>query len=299
MVVLGFSGMMTAGGADAAEARGLPALVLSSTAVVPGETVAITGSSWPPHRLLQAQVCGGGLLAVSSDCDITHAVGFGPADNGVVATSLIVTVPPVPCPCVVLVTQLQPNAVERLPITIAGAPSAPLPAPPPPIHQDVTISDVHVVDQSSWTSWFGAAASRELVLTVHNGGATPVRPLLLARWEQGGSSVVITSPRAAMLRGGGTTQIDAPFALSTFAHGQFPVMGSVTGSAFDVRFASATSTTPWGLYGLAVVLAVCALLALAVLLGDRRQNDVRPGPLEGPDVGNEATAQLSQIGAGR
>ena len=224
--------------------------------LTPGETVAITGTDWPAHKLLQAAVCGGGPLAVSSECDLTHAIGFGSADNGVVAASLTVTVPPAPCPCVILVTQVNPSATESLPVTIEGAPTGSVPTQPLRPRRTVRVSDVQVVSQSSWTSWFGAAAPRQLVVTVHNGGSVAIRPLLVAKWIDGSDNYVITSPTPKLLRPGATTQLTAPFSLSTFAHGQFAVVGKVTGAGFDDRFADSTATTPWGLYILLIVLAV-------------------------------------------
>ena len=122
-LLLGISGVaVMAGSMEAAQASGLPQLELSTSVLTPGETLSITGTDWPAHKLLQAAVCGGGPIAVSSECDLTDAVQFGSADNGVVNAALTVTVPPVPCPCVILVTQVNPSAAESLPVTIEGAP---------------------------------------------------------------------------------------------------------------------------------------------------------------------------------
>ena len=95
---------------DGAAAAGLPPLGLSATALSPGQSVTINGVHWPPGRVLEAYVCGGGLLSVSSDCDIPHGVAFGPADNGVIEASLTVTVPPYP---VSLCCHGRPGNAER------------------------------------------------------------------------------------------------------------------------------------------------------------------------------------------
>ena len=50
-------------------------------------------------------------------------------------------------------------------------------------------------------------------------------------------------------------------------------MGKVTGAGFTDRCASTTSTTPWALYVLAIVLAVCILLAVGAFVGRRRGDD--------------------------
>jgi hypothetical protein len=243
------------------------------------------------------------LRAVSQDCDLTHAVDFTANTSGLVGASLVVTIPPVPCPCVVLVTQVDPPSAEHpLPITIAGAPSAPLPPPLPPASA-VTISHVHVVSRSSWTSWFGAAAPRELVLTVHNGEPYPVLPLLVAHVVQGSQTYVITSPVPRSLPVGGTARITAPFSLSTFAHGNFSVVGTVTrgndeGDFVGDAFSLPTSTAPWALYALGIMLgaAVVGLVALAVRR--RSGGDAQGGvPLEPKDLDEDPTTQLTDIGA--
>ena len=207
-LLLGISSVaVTAGLVEPAEAAGLPQLKLNTSVLSPGEKVTITGTGWPAHKLLQAAMCGGGPLAVSSECDlIGPAIQFGSADNGVVAASLTVTVPPVPCPCVILVTQVNPSAAESLPVTIEGAPTGSFPTSPFPARPTVRVSDVQVVSQSSWTSWFGAAAPRELIVTVHNRGSAAVRPLLVAEWIDGSDHYVITSPIPKALRAGGTAQ---------------------------------------------------------------------------------------------
>jgi len=258
--------------------------------------VTIVGHGWPAHKVLQAAVCGGGPLAVSSECDLGHAIGFVPADNGVVQASLVVAIPPAPCPCVLLITQQNTSAAEALPITIRGAPRAPVPAQPAPVRPAVTVSNVHVVAEGSWTTWFGAAAPRELVLTVRNGSANPVRALLVAHWVRGSDNYVITSPPPRVLRPGESEQVVASFALSTFSHGQFAVVGNVTGAGFEDGLVSSTSTMPWALYALLIVLAMSILLSVAAFLGRRRddEGDVDPSS---HDLNEEPRAQLTLTGA--
>ena len=295
--LLGLSGAAAmAGSVDPAGAAGLPQLELSTSVLTPGETVAITGTDWPAHKLLQAAVCGGGPLAVSSECDLTHAIGFGSADNGVVAASLTVTVPPVPCPCVILVTQVNPSAAESLPVTIEGAPTGSFPTPPFPARPTVRVSDVQVVSQSSWKSWFGAAAPRELIVTVHNAWIRSGPSAPGGQMDRRIRQLRDHEPDAEGVCGaGGTAQLTAPFSLSTFAHGQFAVVGKVTGAGFDDRFADTTSTTPWGLYILLIVLAVGILFAVGAFIGRRADEHTEEIPPP-PDMQDEPTAQLIETG---
>jgi hypothetical protein len=281
------------------EAAGLLPLTLSKTLVAPGAVITIQGSHWPAPRQLQAAVCGAGFQAVSSDCDLTHAISFGPSDNGTFRALLVVAVPPSPCPCVVMITQVNPSGVERLPITIEGAPSAAVPAPLRVGRPAISISNVRILSSSSWTSWFGTAAPRELLVTVHNDGSDSVRPLVVAGWTQGSGRYVITSPPAKLLGAGRSMQIAAAFSLSTFASGQFLVSGQVTGAGFDRSFVTSTSTTPWGLYFLGMLIAVGILLAVAVLIGRRNIDNSRDGCDRIPDIDyrDQIATLPNQIGA--
>jgi hypothetical protein len=202
-----------------------------------------------------------------------------------------------------LVTEVEPPAGEHpLPITIEGARSAPLPPPLPP-PRAVTVSHVRVVSKSSWTSWFGAAAPRELVLTVHNGEPYAVLPLLVARVVQGSENYIIKSPMPRTLPVGGTERITAPFSLSTFAHGNFAVVGTVTrgndeGDFERDAFSLSTSTTPWALYVIVIALGFGVLALIASAFWRRRRHGTRqPDPLEIKEPDDDPTAQLTHTGA--
>ena len=283
---------------SAAGARTAPTLSLSSATVAPGQSVGLSGEHWPPHLILQASICGGLALQGHEDCDLGRSITFGPADNGVVQTSMSVGIPPAPCPCVVLVTSTDPtSAVEMtVPIDIQGAPTAtPRPAPPP-YRPTVMVVDAHVVSVSSWTSWFGTAAAKELIVAVRNIGHGPIRPLLAARWIDSKTSHVIQAPPSKTIRAGRTVTLAAPFSLSTLTWGHEELTGEVQGTTFDVAFSTGTSTYPWGLLLLAALisLATVALLVRSVI---RQRRHEHPRPTEG-DVASKGkpSGALSETG---
>jgi hypothetical protein len=281
-----------------------PPLTLSTTVAAPGETVTIRGTGWPASQKLQAAVCGGGAQTTSQDCDLAHEVESISTNTGLVGLPLVVTIPPVPCPCVVLVTALDPFALRALPITIVGASTAPVHPPAAPRRQ-VTISHVHIVSKGSWTSWFGAAAPRELVLTVHNGAPYPVLPLLVAHVVQGSHNFPITSPTPKPLPIGGTSRITAPFSLSTFAHGDFSVVGMVTEGNYEEGFVSdefalPTSTTPWALYGIGIILGAGVLAVVVAAVLRRRGGEKHPSePVDPKTRDDDPTPHLTPTGAAR
>ena len=67
----------------------------------------------------------------------------------------------------------------------------------------------------------------------------------------------------------GDHQLTAPFSLSTFAHGQFAVVGSVTGSRVRRPVREHHVHDTMGLYILLIVLAVGFLLAVGAFIGRR------------------------------
>lgn len=277
-----------------------PTLSLGSTSLVPGQSVAISGANWPRHELFQATLCGGDALLGSADCANGAAVAFAPADvGGVIQATLPVTDPPTPCPCVVQITRVHPpEVVDTVPVTVVGMPSETPVTPPALRPPSLRVSGVHVVSVSSWAAWFGAAAPRELVLTVHNAGAEPIRPLLAAHWIEGGVSHVIATPRARVIPVGGTARLTATFHLSTLSWGTMRVVGQVVGTTFAVNLRTETSTYPWGLLvvGIVIVAGLLALIVLAVVRRRRRKRrDGGAPPAEGlpPEpVDDEPTVRL-------
>lgn len=282
----------------AATAGAQPTLSLSSSTVNPGQSVGLSGTHWPLHVILQASVCGGFALLGHPECDLGRSITFGPADDGVVQTAISVSLPPQPCPCVVLVTQVDPpsSLQMQLPITIVGAPSAAPPVAPPPFQPTVRVVSAHVRSDSSWTAWFGAAAARTLVVQVRNTGLGSIRPLLVAQWLDGTTYHVIASPRARTLPTDRTITLVAPFTLSTFAFGHKQVIGQIEGTTFTTNFSTDTSDYPWGLLLLAIVI-VMGLLAL-ISTSYRRRLRQKPGDQRalGSHTGVNTDNELSQTG---
>jgi hypothetical protein len=299
LAVLVVAALVAARLGPSAGASTSPTLRLSSTTVAPGQTVGLSGDHWPPHLVLQASICGGEALQGHEECDLSRSITFGPADDGVVQTSMSVGIPPTPCPCVVLVTSTDPtmNLTMTVPIDIQGAPTAPPTPAPRPYQPLVAVLHPHVVSVSSWTSWFGAAAAKELVVSVHNTSRGPLRPLLAARWVDGTTSHVISTPRSRTVQAGRTVTLVAPFSLSTFAWGHKELVGQLQGTTFDVDFSTGTSTYPWGLLILAVVIFLAVVTSVVRAVLRRRRHD-HPEPLEGDVLDtDDISRQPNETGA--
>ena len=283
-----FAGTAIPAGATIAASRAEPELHLQTDVLTPGQSVAITGSGWPTGSTLQAVLCGANAVNGSADCVQAAAVTMSPGPNGVVDGLLRVFPPPQPCPCVVVVSSLAPAKSITLPVQVVGTPTAPVrPASPQYQPQPLKVR-ARVTGASSLGSVFGAPASRTLVLTVTNTGQSSVPNLVVsAGWGRNGNADhLIAPPAAGALAPGQTRRISIPFELDALSFGSYHVAGRVTGTSAPVRFQQETSTWPWGLFVVAVVVLLLMLRGMWKVLRRRiaaRKARKRATEVEQPD----------------
>jgi hypothetical protein len=111
----------------AASSPGAPSLTLDRTTVGVGEQVLITLHDWPNQMALAISLCGNAAARGSIDCDLTSSLGYGvSAADAVHAVLFRITRPPVPCPCVIQVTNTTQTETAFAPVDIPGFPSAPV-----------------------------------------------------------------------------------------------------------------------------------------------------------------------------
>lgn len=111
-------------------------------------------------------------------------------------------------------------------------------------------------------SVFGAGASRTLVVTVANVGAVPAQAVVTATWGRGTSpSNPVGTPVIVDLAPGRSATVTLPFSLSALSAGSYQVVGQVSGSAPTASFATTTTTWPWGIPLVAVVLLLAGIVA--------------------------------------
>jgi hypothetical protein len=236
-----------------------PTVTLSTTSLVPGQTIMIGGTGWPRGTAFQAVLCGSDATAGSVDCSDQSAATFVPFTDGTLHGQLLVVTPPAPCPCVVQVAATNTPYTTTIPVTVAGATVAPVaPEPVADVGAGLT-AKTSIASSSSLGAFFGGSAGRVLTVTLHNAGTHPVTTLVTAQW---GSSDhpddVITSPPTVTVDPGKTRTVTMPFTLAPLSHGTYHVVGQASGTAPQLTFATTTSTFPWGI--LLVILAVVGLL---------------------------------------
>jgi hypothetical protein len=244
--------------------------VLSAAAAAPGETVRVTGQSWPAGQLVQLTTCGELARAGSASCDMPAALATTAREDGGFAVDLVLGKPPRPCPCVVHVAMVGGGGtgVVDLPIELRGHPVGQVPA------LGATQARVEVVEaglsgRRGLSAWFGGAQRLSLTYTVRNAGAEPIRGVPLILRVGGDQSTVDAGELPAGQLRSYELPVDIPFA----AFGRYRVEASIGGVGVATVGHEAY---PWGL----VLLNVIGL----VLIGwgiRRRLRRARPAEDQG------------------
>lgn len=241
-----------------------PTIELSTSLLVPGSEVALHGTHWSEDTVLQATLCGANAVDGSVNCVGRAAVTMTPGPTGVVDGTLHVFMPPDPCPCVVLVSGLTSSFSRRLPVQVAGAATAP-PKTASPLAEPPTLRvDTEVSGGTTLASFFGGPAERTLTVRIRNTGSIDIaHPVLAVGWGRSGSADhLIRTPRLGPIAAGATRTVKVPFELDAFAMGNYEVAGRVTGASKPVPVSATTSTWPWGLFAVALVLLQFILLGI-------------------------------------
>jgi hypothetical protein len=271
-VVLGGAVAASAGPGWAANG---PALQLSTARAAPGGAITVTLNGWP--QVTNVTICGNDAQRGAVDCDQVSGVGFPATASGPVQRVLKVTTPPVPCPCVVRAATAGELAVQTVPITIVGAPTAPVVAAPAAGAAGVSVRARTVAADSSFLdrlrSSFGGPTRRTLILELRSLTSAPLTDVSVSaavgRDTQGGEP--LQAPNVDVLAPGETRSYRIPVSLGAPSFGSYEVFGTIYGAGSPTTFATSTSTNPWGLF-LLVVLLLVDVAAMAYLRLVRRRN---------------------------
>lgn len=264
------------GGAPATAVSG-PSITVEAVQVSPGRPVRAVGSGWQPGTTVQVEICGGGALRGSADCDTLRAAVSLVAADGTFRLTLIAGVPPRACPCLLRAMAGQGGARAQTPIGVSGAPEgAPPGAPAPAVRVDVV--EAALSGGPRFAELFGAPAHRTLTVTLRNPGDQPLgrAPLIIA-WGPGGTAdLPVGTPLTAEIPARAERSYRIPVRLPAAAFGRYSVGGRYASAEFSV----ATDVYPWGLLGLAflAVLLTVFTAAVAVRRGVERRRTRRPVP---------------------
>jgi hypothetical protein len=278
--------------ARTAAASNGPAVHLSTSSAKIGQLVQVTGAGWAPvGQTVQIELCGQNGLDLSNDCNQSNQYTAAIRPGGVFYGALTVRLPPAPCPCVVVVTDLGGISGVNVPITIHGAPIVAVPPQAAPA-APVALS-AQVLTPESVSAWFGGPKAVTLVLRVTN--LSPIAygsPALTVTVGKGSNPTgFVMGEQLAPLAVGATQVLRIPVTLSPFTAGQYSVRAQVITGQGQVAVVAHTTTYPWGLLAVAVIV----LLVGGLLLWRRRRRRRRdrrqaaPGSDDGPDGGEETS----------
>jgi hypothetical protein len=273
-------------------------LTVTPESVTPGESVDIIGFSLAPSAVYQVTVCGDEARRGSADCSQASSQTRTTSAKGSWGAQLVVSVPPVPCPCVVAAFPNTGGVPVTTPLDIVGAPTGPLLPIPAPL--TFSVSQAQLQGSGPWQSFFGASAKRTLVLTVHNGSTQSVfDPPISVRLGKGANptQIVPTQPLGT-IPAGGVRSFQIPVTFPAFAVGTYVVAGEVGYAGSEATFRSnGDFVAPWGAYITAILILTAIIWWIYVRIRRRlhRRSEAKVG-ISGSaestvDVGTGATSQ--------
>jgi hypothetical protein len=256
--------------ANTAAADPGPVVHVSTQLANVGQMVQITGSGWSPEgQMVQMELCGQNALDLSNDCDQANQYSAAIRAGGVFYGALTVHLPPVPCPCVVEVSALGGLSGVNAPITIVGAPTAAVPPPAAPV-APVELS-AKLQTPVSVSAWFGGPKRVTLVLRVTNLSHIEYEsPALSVNVGKGPNpSDLVVGETMAPLAAGATRVLRIPVTIPAFTAGHYSVRAQVITGQGQVATVAKTSSYPWALIAIAIVIALVILQFILIKLRNR------------------------------
>lgn len=253
--------------AGAHPAGAVPVAEIDDTEVTIGQQVTVTGSGWPASTMVTVQLCGNQAMNGSADCDQASTASVGVRGDGTFGTRLTVGRPPAPCPCVIKATGESSAHQFLARIKILGLPEV---EPRdrvglPEITRLVRFREASLERTGGWTTWFGAAPTYRLVVTLENTGNVALHDLPISfAWGRGADPTgFVAAPDVPSLEAGAETTLEVPVTLDALAIGGYDVLGRIDGIGAPVETRVHTTTYPWGLIVVpGAILAQLTLLSL-------------------------------------
>lgn len=249
-----------------------PVVIANQTTFEPGDEIVLTIAGFRSPSVT-AFFCGNDARRGSSDCDnIGATTAELRADGSSTVVDMLVTAPPLPCPCVLRVASPDGDEVAVAQVTITGHPSAPVVGGEFALEEPlaVGISATRASDGfvSDLFASLGGATTYDVTVTVRNRTADVVSGLSMTTWAAKGDRVVRSFDVEIPEELGASETVERVVAVELPA----PHFGTVdwrvevgAGNAPTVTDQDASSNLPWLLYLLLIVL-VANLLVLVVRL---------------------------------
>ncbi len=274
-----------------ASVGGQPAVNLDRTEAAVGETVAVSFVGWAAGNTY-IEICGNEGARGSVDCDLGSAITSYTAEDGTGHALLKVQAPPIGCPCVVRVSDLTQSVVIATPFVVTGVPVLTPDERPSAatFERKLTVVRAELTGHSGWSALLGASGRRTLVLTLRNSGGGPVTDpsMSLAVGRGAAATTIVDPPAIGRIAAGEEKTLEIPVTLEVPAYGRYTVEGEIVGLDEAVTFTTTTSTYPWGL-------PVLGLLVIGLVVAWKRVKK----RLRGRGVAAGAVGEPAQGSAGR
>jgi hypothetical protein len=283
MVAVAGSALAATSTTDPAPTADEPTIVVVAQAfpgdsITPGSTFKVQGSGWVPNSLIELEVCGSRAESGSSDCSVGASVVVAANDRGAFSGRLSVVLPPAPCPCVVRAVSQDSAVVATAGVTIPGARTAHAGDGPVVAGalRRLDVEHVTLIGSDSLTTWLGGRATRRLEFDLVNSGTVAVSGASVdfVAGPKGNPTGFVPPLKLDRFEVGERRKIVVPIRFEALAFGDQAVRGNVRGTSVPVTFTVMTSTHPWLLIVIPI-LVVGQLLLLGIRNALRRRLHAR------------------------
>jgi hypothetical protein len=267
-------------------------------AVARGSTFKVQGAGWAPNSLVELEVCGNHADSGSVDCSVGTAVVVASNDAGNFAGRVSLVLPPAPCPCVVRAVSQSSTASATADVTIPGALTARAGdgTVTAPALRRLDVEHLKLVGSDTIGTWLGQRATRRLEFEIVNSGTVPVTGASVdfVAGPKGNPTGFLPPVKLGRLEVGERRKLVVPIRFDALAFGDQAVRGSIHGTSAPASFTATTSTHPWLLVVVPlVVVGQLVLLASRNLI--RRRLHARLVEPEAPVVDTNRPADDALI----
>ena len=266
-----------------------PTVLLSPSVAAIGDTIVVSGSGFTPQQLFSVTVCGGGGSGTSTTCAFGDGVQTASESDGSLSTPIVVTAPPVACPCSVRIASLdQVGAPVLSPITIVDMPTDIPPAPTTVPAPQLSVDQTEIRVDDAWFAYIGGPSQRMLLLQVSNSGGEAVVPsaIEVRSGPPGDVTQFVKGPPPPAIGPGETVTITIPVSFPSLSTGEQLVQGRIITAYGDTPFEASTTLRWWSAWVVPAAI-VFELLLIALWFFLRR---MRPEATSAASTETESAA---------
>jgi hypothetical protein len=278
-------------GADVAS-TGIASAVAGNQTASPGQFVNISGTGWTPvGGVATMQICGQNARNLTADCDETNTYGAAIRTGGTFSGALTVRMPKTPCPCVFFVTSIFGQSV-KIPLQIVGAPFALVPQTSGAMSPNLSAT---INTPRSVSSWFGGPkpVTVNLHLTNRSNAALPA-PVVTVNVGKGSHPTWLAAGLTMRnVPAGASRTVSIPISIPAITFGHYTVRVDVDANSETLSTSAQTTSWPWGLLILLLVVLELTFLAVTAMIRRARRRrgaelGLAPDPRADPSIATPA-----------